>query len=278
METEHLEQAFRVMGARLKVGKQRRFRRWRAQPRRFELDVSHDRKGEFFEIRLAPDVDPDAVVLNTQPKDRHLLLMVKGAGDEENADGAKDIQKFLCGHDERSWFVAAVPEKSGASTVRDAMEALKPSGVRASQYRHYVKTKNRNKRKNRGFVRQGEWFFVPRPDVQIDDDVVLENEPLIRGGGKPHIAQHLFRHGGTLVYTCTRFPDGLTEGQYEALIHDRPEMAKLPWQVRSRNPRAFVKGKVRHPDHKTIELKSWHEVLVNTESESAAMRNVAFLD
>jgi hypothetical protein len=39
-----------------------------------------------------------------------------------------------------------------------------------------------------------------------------------------------------------------------------------------------VKGRIRHPDHKTIELAGWHQVLMNTEHQSAAMQNLAFLD
>jgi hypothetical protein len=39
-----------------------------------------------------------------------------------------------------------------------------------------------------------------------------------------------------------------------------------------------VKGSVRHPDHKTIWLPYWHQVVMNTETRAIAMRNVAFLD
>jgi site-specific recombinase XerD len=40
----------------------------------------------------------------------------------------------LCGHDEREWFVAAVP--GGASSVRQAMEALQPQEVQAALTRN----------------------------------------------------------------------------------------------------------------------------------------------
>jgi len=40
----------------------------------------------------------------------------------------------------------------------------------------------------------------------------------------------------------------------------------------------FVKGKIRHSDHKTIVLPFWHQVLPNTESGAQSMRNLAFLD
>ena len=45
-----------------------------------------------------------------------------------------------------------------------------------------------------------------------------------------------------------------------------------------RNPGVYVRGKVRHADHKTIALHGWHRVLMNTEDQASAMRNVAFLD
>jgi len=45
-----------------------------------------------------------------------------------------------------------------------------------------------------------------------------------------------------------------------------------------RNPMAFVRGKVKHPDHATIRLNGWHRVEMNTENLSRAMASVAFLD
>jgi hypothetical protein len=48
--------------------------------------------------------------------------------------------------------------------------------------------------------------------------------------------------------------------------------------LRKRNARVYVKGNIRHPDHKTVWLCQWHEVVMNTETESLAMANMAFLD
>ncbi|MGA7496337.1 MAG: hypothetical protein WBX00_06360 [Isosphaeraceae bacterium] len=45
-----------------------------------------------------------------------------------------------------------------------------------------------------------------------------------------------------------------------------------------RNAGVYVRGRVRHADHKTIVLHGWHRVLMNTEGEAQARRNVAFLD
>jgi len=52
----------------------------------------------------------------------------------------------------------------------------------------------------------------------------------------------------------------------------------LQWVTQRRNPGVFVRGKIRHADHKTIVLDGWHQVLLNTETQSVAMRHVAFID
>jgi len=277
VNTELLKKHFARIGARLKfsVIEPRPFR-WREDERRFAVDVGRDRKGEFFEISLRPDADLDISVISLAPRDRHLLLMVKGAGTGE-ADGGRDIEKFLCGHDERNWFVAAIPEASSASTVREAKEALKPEAVREAQECMRVKPAHRNRRKNAAFVRQGEWFFIPCPDLQVDDRLVLNNEHLVRGG-KPHIAQFAFRRGGTTVYVSSSHPQGLTEAQYRDLIRRSPEKRGLKWHVMHRDPEVFVKGRITHPDHKTIRLSCWHRVVPNTESQARSRRNLAFLD
>ncbi len=67
------------------------------------------------------------------------------------------FRKFLCGHDERDWFAAAVPETSGVATVSTAMEALKPQEVLAAQAGKGLKARHRNRRHNKAFIRQGEW-------------------------------------------------------------------------------------------------------------------------
>jgi hypothetical protein len=46
----------------------------------------------------------------------------------------------------------------------------------------------------------------------------------------------------------------------------------------ARGAGVFARSRVTHPDHATIVLDQWHEVLMNTESGAAAMRHVAFLD
>ena len=86
------------------------------------IDISRDNAGEFFDIAVAGGRNVETRVLDVQPSLRHLLLM------SDQTDGK---HKFLCGHDERHWFVAAVPERAAVSTVKTAFDALKPVAVRA---------------------------------------------------------------------------------------------------------------------------------------------------
>lgn len=124
MDTNLLDIKFARMGARLKIA-DRPARRNRTEGV-ISLDVQADRKGEFFEFVHQPGVDVEVAVLDVQPADRHLLLLVREG---------KEKSKFLCGHDERHWFVAGIPEKAPVGNVRQAKEALKPTEVQSAQAR-----------------------------------------------------------------------------------------------------------------------------------------------
>jgi hypothetical protein len=269
MDTTHLIAKFARIGARMKVADLSP-RRIRSASGALALDIREDRQGEYFEVARRPGVDPEVAVLDVQPDDRHLLLLVR-EGSEKH--------KLLCGHDERHWFVAAVPESAPVGTVRQAKEALKPAEVQAAQGRQGLRAEARNRRKNAAYRRQGEWFFLPAPGLSVDESLVLRNEPLRRGnGGKPHWVEHCYRTGGETVYVCARHPNGVTEKEYRRILSTNPRAKGWAWQIMRRNPGVLVRGKVRHADHKTIVLNGWHRVLMNAEREAKAMQNVAFLD
>ena len=71
---------------------------------------------------------------------------------------------------------------------------------------------------------------------------------------------------------------GLTDAQYETVVKADPEARKWGWRRMVRDPEVYVKGRVVHPDHKTVVLDPWHRVFPNTETQARSMRNVAFLD
>jgi hypothetical protein len=195
---------------------------------------------------------------------------VRKTGDKPQFD------RFLCGHDEREWFVAAVP--GGASSVRQAMDALQPADVREALTHNHVSSRKRHARKNRAFRRQGEWFFVPEPALAVDEKLILHNEPLRRGAGKPHLVEQLYRSGGETVHVCRRYPNGLTPDEYRSILRTHSDASGWAWRVMRRNPGVYARGTVRHSDHETITLPFWHRVLMNTETQSRTMANVAFLD
>jgi len=267
MNTNLLQKKFEKLGARATV-RPLVTNRWQPAAGPIVIDVGRDRHGEYFDIQA--DDGANVEVLDVQPQDRHLLLMVRQPNNKD---------KFLCGHDERHWFVAALPERAPISSVVTAKEALKPDLVRNLERGKKGKRKNRLRRKTDVFVRQGEWFFLPAPNVPINDKLVLSNEPISRGAGsKPHICQYLYRDGGTTVYVCGRHPNGLTAAQHRKLLKKNPHAAKWNWQVMRRDPLVYVRGRVSHPDHATIRLAIWHRVAMNTENQSRALSQVAFLD
>ena len=269
MNANHIESKFAMMGARFKVGVAPAQR----ASNDYAVDIQRDRHGEFFELRVPERLRGllDVNVLQTDKRDRHLLLFVRPP------DGK--AARFLCGHDEREWFVAAVP--GGASSVVQAKEALKPRAIRSLQTELKVPTRLRNRRKNAAFRRQGEWFFVSVSVWQrdsINEKYILRNEPLRRGAGKPHIVEQLYRVAGEVVYVCPEHPNGVSEWAYRRILKQDRKAARWSWQVQRRNPRVYARGRIRHSDHATINLPDWHRVVLNTETETETMRNVAFID
>ena len=260
MSNQALERRFARIGARLKVEEGP----WRGSPR---LDVRSDPRGEYFDLRfLDGSIETEVHVVDLDRTGRHLLLFVREG---------EDKSKFLCGHDERHWFVAAVPEDArGVTGVREAKAALQPDAVRSRAAR--LRRKDRFRRRNDAFVRQGEWFFVPEPRLRVDARDALRDEPISRGSGTAHVCELVFRRGGEVVYVNDRHPAGISEARFARLTENQRRSGG--WIQMLRDPEVYAKGAVRHPDHATIVLRGWHRVLMNTEHRAKAMRFVAFLD
>ena len=270
---ELVQKKFEAMGARVKISNT--FDEWR-RPTGFQINVGIDRKGEFFELSLGEN-PIELIVVDCQPRDRHLLLLVKIAETTQALTNRTNWHKLLCGHDERHWFVAGIDPV--AANVARAKDMLKPPEVVDSEVRNKVGTRDRDRRKNAAFIRQGEWFFVPVSKPNVNEDLILLKEPLIRGfGSKPHMVDQIYRRGGVTVYVCRFYPDGLTERQYRELLLEGPKAKKLPWQVMAREPEVFARGRVRHPDHKTVVLNGWHRAYISNEDPITGAIMIAFLD
>ena len=100
MATNSLERRFIAIGARMRIAELLAAVR--------EIDVATDRHGEVFELRVAGHLGAEAAVVDVDRDDRALVLLLRDGGEK---------RKFLCGFDERHWFVAAIPES--ARGVRD---------------------------------------------------------------------------------------------------------------------------------------------------------------
>jgi len=254
--SEVLERRFARMGARVSLPE----RPWHGAPR---IDVA---PGGFAIGFTGAGVEAEVEVVDVRPREHHLLLLVR-SGEEKS--------KFLCGHDERHWFVAAIPERArGVTGVTTAKIALQPEAVQELVER--VKPKDRFRRRNEAYVRQGEWFFVPADLRPAPTDAqIRRNEPLSRGRGKAHVMQFAFRRGGEPVYTSRRYPAGIGAEEFASLS---PVERRGNWRQFLRDPEVYAKGSVRHPDHATVHLGAWHRVHMNTEQGARAMQHVVFLD
>ena len=242
---ESLRRHFSRMGARVLV------QHFRApQQVKIRINVGRDRSGEFFDIACEEGVVPE--VLDVQPPFCHLVLMVRD-GEARN--------KFLLGRDERHLFAAAVPGDN-VHDVRTAIANLRPTEIGDSKA-----------------IRQGEWFFVPNRSVDDRGAVIHCNEPLSRGGrSKPHICSQMMRRGGVAVMVCGQYPAGVTLDVYQRLIATDPKAPSLMWRSMTRDAEVYVRGEVRHRDHKTIDLDGWHRVYMNRERLARHAPQIAFLD
>ena len=157
------------------------------------------------------------------------------------------------------------------------MDALKPAQIIGVQ--KHLKAKNRNKRKNAAFLRQGEWFFIPAPDIVTDPMLIIKNEPIRRGNGSPHMVEEIYRSGGETVYVCSKHPNGIDASKYQKLIKRQPKARAWGWRLMRRNMAVYGRGCVSHRDHKTIVLKGWHSIVPNRESDAWFIEEtLAFLD
>lgn len=279
MNTTVIEKKFNEMGARVKINQPNHRRHLNADSN-FAIDILRDSEGQYFDVQVKDEID--VLIADVQKKDRHLLLMTKDPTENVHKP---EIRRFLCGHDEREWFTAAIP--GTVSTVIQAKQALKPTELQRLETLGGVKAKHLQKRRRKlesggKIIRQGEFMFVPEPNLKVNEnralDLVFRNEPLSRGGnrraGKPHMAQFLHRRGGENVYV--RGSRVISVADYEKMTDSKE---KRNWRLMKRNPTAFVKGKIIHSDHATVYLGDvWHRVLVNTENQAKGQENVVFLD
>jgi hypothetical protein len=245
-------------------------KRWRQASRAshgipFTADIRGSGKNEHYIFRVDPELVQSIQVVDLDKDGRHLLLNVQTLPTTEGAKTPAP-QKLLLGHDEYHWFVAPVPRSS--INIHTAKEALKPAPVQEAQRKTKVKAKHLHKRRQEAFVRQGEWFFLPAPDLVVDPKLILRKEPIRRGLGKPHVCEELYRTGGKTVMVSSNRPNGISMDAYNRLSQEERRKGGM-WRQMVQNPTAYARGRVTHSDHSTIHLKVWHRIQVNTEGPAS---------
>jgi len=125
-------------------------------------------------------------------------------------------------------------------------QRLKPAAVIVAARTAGVKNKDWFKRKTKGFLTQGEWFFVPAHFKEDKLTIIHKNEPISRQGGSPHIiVEELIRFGGDTVYV--KGSEVLDEKTYLKL----PIEKRNGYMQRVRGATTLGRGKVTHRDHHT---------------------------
>ncbi len=167
------------------------------------------------------------------------------------------VRHFLMGVDERQLFVAQLT--IGATNINEAKKRL-GNTVKFHEGVRKMSPK-----------RQGEWFFLKSTPEQEEliDLFIQKNKVWIvkkanigqyagRASGNPHIADELV-----------------------VVTDDKATIERLGWSKgrRKRNPKGtlpitynkvYVRGKIRHIDHKTIKYSHWYQVVLNNEGATAS--------
>ncbi|MEW6433192.1 MAG: hypothetical protein AB1730_16940 [Myxococcota bacterium] len=211
-----------------------------------QLVLLVDEPKQSFEVEIGRWVVPDRPIVRREGHRRWV---------RHETEGAK--RHFLMGLDEAHLFIAQLPR--GVSTVARARELLRGPDVSRAERDAPFRT-----------VRQGEWFLVALdPSRSLALDALAEARPtLVRHrvgiaeaarwarAGRQHVADDVLVLGA-----------GFHLGLPKHLVP--PAVAA--------GPGVFVRGKLRHPDHATIELKQWRRALPNAESFSRPA-GVAWVD
>ena len=208
---------------------------------------TRNKRGEYFKIWLG-DNNNDIRVLDVDSKLQQLLLYVKEPAREftrrtrsynheeiRKLTTDNSVRKYLVGMDERHLFVAQLPEKERVvNKVSDAHRDLKPPKLWKSTVQ-----------------RQGEYFFV-----EIDEDEKRRIEKSLKTFTK-----------NTQDRVALRFKDkpiAHVERLYSKPANfGNPHIAEDILAIDEDS--IYVKGKIRHKEHTTINLLAWHKVYRNTE-------------
>ena len=248
----------------------------------FGMDIQRKTKGnwrnEYF--RIWPGGEENNIqVINVDKKTEQLVLMVHEKKQEftetvkkhsvaafkpndivrvlKNGDAivrrhtSGNKRHFLLGVDERQMFIAQLPE--AASTVRQAHDRLKAPTVWLYEGKQAGRT-----------IRQGEWFFL-----NVDSAEQGKIEHAVKNG----LVRLKIDIASGIAGRRVKFKN---EHVAEELVIVEGTKLERGLPIRERD--IFVRGSVRHPEHKTVSFKNWRKVIRNTESNEGRMSGVGWID
>lgn len=232
-----------------------------------QMDILKNNRSEELRISVPDGDEAEVKVLGIDKKLNQAVVMVHEPAKEfvqriydQKIGDYRDIvrktpeekRRFLVGMDECHLFIAQL--SGGATSVRQAHDQLRPRNVPGGKAA-----------KKRKIKRQGEWFFTPATDAEIEqiDDHIRQNgvEKNVRIGprgrwmrGRPHNVTE------SVVVNVRRRMDGARDMTFQAV------------------PVEFVRGRIVHPDHHALHLDGWHKVDMNTENRDGLDRFSNFVD
>ena len=210
--------------------------------------------------------EAEAEVVHIDPADRHLLLLVRSEGEKS---------KFLCGHDERHWFVAAIPEAARGVTRRRDGQGRAAAADRRVARRDRLPRKRRFEPSQRGLsCARASGSSSRRRGSRVEPWRCCATSRWPAPAGRRTCCARRTAAAVDVVYV--RGANVLSD---EGLRAARPSVTRRGYCARcAATLSSYARGTVRHPDHATIMLPGWHRVVMNTERSAKAMRHVIFVD
>ena len=212
----------------------------------FQMTIRRERGGsrEHFGIYCGSEKN-EVFVLDVDYKRNQVLLFVREprrkfryfepepgnmfGGEWKSGVSDANARKYLMGLDETHYFITQLPRGGAVNKVEDAHRVLRPS---------HLERKGRLWKRAK---RQGEWFFIPATEGQKKRLAKMEKA-----------SWKVWRH----------HPVSEVGMQPAGSPHEADEYLELNIKGEIHQ---FVRGKIRHPDHRTTILDEWHQVFRNLE-------------
>jgi hypothetical protein len=168
---------------------------------------------------------------------------------------------FLMGVDERQLFVAQL--KTGVANIIEARKQLGNTVL----FHESVRKMSPG--------RQGEWFFLKATKAQEEiiellldkkSTFILTKENIGKHAGRPRGNPHI---ADELVIIPNN-PEVIKRAQSSKYARKNKDLSRVEPIYPIRQKEVFVRGCIRHVDHKTIKYKRWYQVILNNEGDTGS--------